>query len=79
MIGIAYITTSTNPLGAGISIFDGDTDDEVARETAGTELDGPDGGLNREAADTLLKSLGFERFEGWRESGGQWAAEVESV
>jgi hypothetical protein len=81
MIGTAYVTTSTNPLGAdaGITVYDGDTSDEVARETVGTELDGPDGALDYHAADALLKSLGFERFEPWRESGGQWAAEVESA
>jgi hypothetical protein len=81
MTGIAYATTSTNPLGAdaGISVFDGDDDTELAREDVALSLDAEDGSLDRQAADALLKGMGFERIEGWRHSGGQWAAEVDRI
>ena len=81
MTGIAYATTSTNPLGAdaGISIFDGDDDTELCREDVDLALDAEDGTLDRQAADALLRGMGWERIEGWRESGGQWAAEVDRV
>jgi hypothetical protein len=81
MIGIAYITTSSNPLGAdaGITICDGDTGAEVVRENVDLIHPEDDRRPDTGAADALLKTLGFERFEGWRESGGQWIAEVESV
>lgn len=80
-ISIAYATTSTNPLraDAGISVFDGDTDDEIARQDADLALDAQDGELDTTAADAMLKGLGFYRIEGWRESGGQWAAECDRL
>jgi hypothetical protein len=78
MIGVAYVTTSANPLGAGLTIIEANSDDELACEAV--DLLGAGGnGLDIRAADALLKRLGFERFEGWRESGGQWVAEVETV
>lgn len=83
MLGVAYATTSANTLGAdpGVSVFSADEEElEVDREDVERGvLDTTDGELDRTAADRILKEMGYYRLEGWRESNGQWAAEVETI
>lgn len=86
---IAYATTEANEIGAdaGISVyakaspFGVDDSNEVARETVtDRSLDTGDGDFNDEAAGALLARMGFALAgAGWRESGGQWAIDVEKA
>lgn len=83
----AFATTSTNQIGAdpGISVFTQagpfgmDETNEIARETVTDgSLDTEDGDFNDEGATALLARMGYQPAgAGWRESGGQWAIEVE--
>ena len=84
---IAWATTSTNTIGAdaGISVERTVMEDgvvresnEVAAKTVDLALDSEDEGwLNEDAADYLLTEMGYAKITPWRESGGQWAAQVE--
>ena len=88
---MAWATTDSNTVGAdaGISVVERDvvtndqgsiTDQGGETEIARTAAPLPDdycGEIDTDAADEMLKSMGFSRIDPWTESGGQWAAEVE--
>lgn len=85
---IAWLTTTSNTVGAdaGIMVEESVREDgavretrEVARETVTDgSLDDADeyDGINYDAAEALLRAMGFEILRSWTQSGGQFAAEV---
>jgi len=80
MSTIAFVTTASNTLGAGITISDYDPEGDAHTDLLTIDGDpGEDenGNLDTDNADAILASNGFVLAGSWTRSGGQWAAEVE--
>lgn len=88
---IAWLTITGNTIGAdaGITVEESVREDGAVRETreitretvTDGSLDDADeaDGINYDAAEALLRAMGFEILKGWTESGGQFAAEVARI